>query len=277
MTEANTAETIADLARKGVPAHIVKSDDGREFLIVPPGMIKHDVPDEHGLKRTLPSYLKQDVTLQAVDSLVVYVNRFKTTDTILFADIDANTIRAGMDFHTPGTAGAEPTVKRAVHRASLALPFSEEWKDWNRINNKLMGQLEFARFIEKNAADVTAPLAGELLDAVRDLQAHRKVNFTKAVRTASNNENFEFTSETEARTKGGIELPHEFVLGIPVYFGESDVELHAFLRWELSEEGGLALGIEMHRAEHVRQAVFKQIVLAAGDQTGCPVVYGKPS
>jgi len=28
-------------------------------------------------------------------------------------------------------------------------------------------------------------------------------------------------------------------------------------------------------AEHVRQAVFKQIVGMVGERTGCPVVYGK--
>ncbi len=31
----------------------------------------------------------------------------------------------------------------------------------------------------------------------------------------------------------------------------------------------------LHRAEHVRQAVFKQIVLAVGERTTCPVVFGK--
>ena len=120
-----------------------------------------------------------------------------------------------------------------------------------------------------------APDAGELLDACRDLQVRRKVNFTKAVRTASDNENFEFSEETNATTKkGDLELPTKFTLGLPVYFGDAETEVFAFLRWKL-DEGQLTLGIQLHRVEHVRQAVFKQIVMDVASRTSCPAVFGK--
>lgn len=269
------AATIAELAREGVQPTIVKADDGREFLIVPEGMSKHDIPDEHGLKRTEPRYLAQAVTLQTVDSLVVYVDRFKGADTILFADISANAITAVVDFHTAAKGDKHaPEPRRAAHRATMTLPYAEEWKTWTGIHGHLKEQIEFARFLEENGGDVTAPTGAELLEACRDLQAHRKVNFVKAVRTATDNESFEYSDDTEARTRGGIELPTKFQLKIPVYFGEPPTELYAFLRWRL-DEGALKLGVALHRAEHVRQAVFKQIVLAVGDRTGCPVVFGK--
>src|SRR5215831_20070595 len=69
MSEVNIAETAAELALKSVKAEIVQAKDGREYLIVPEGMTKHDVPDEHGLKRTMPAYLHQTVTLETVESL----------------------------------------------------------------------------------------------------------------------------------------------------------------------------------------------------------------
>lgn len=274
MSDTNTAETIADLARQGMTAQIVTTKDGREFLITPDGYERHDIHEEHGLKRTMPGYLAQSVTLQTADSLVDYVNRFKGADTLLFADIAGNRILAAIDFHTAAAKDKAPEVRRVAHRADLVLPFSEEWTLWRNISGHLKPQLEFARFIEENGADVTAPDAAELLEAVRDLQAKRNVNFTKAVRTSSDNENFEFTDETKATTKGGIELPTRFKLGIPVYFGEPDVELFAFLRWKLGD-GALTLGIALHRAEHVRQAVFKQIVQGVAERTGCVAVFGK--
>lgn len=274
MSDTNTAETIADLARQATQAHIVKSVDGREFLIVPEGYQRQNIEDEHGLKRTAPSYLKQDITLQTVDSLVDYVNRFKTGDSVLFADIERNSILAALDYHKAASGDTAAIVARATHRADMKLPFSEEWSLWTAIHKQLKPQLEFARFIEENAADIIAPSGGDLLDAVRDLQANRKVNFTKAVRTASDNENFEFTDETEARTKGDLEIPTKFQLKIPVYFGEPPTELFAFLRWHL-DEGSLKLGVALHRTEHVRQAVFKQIVLSVADRSKCPVVFGK--
>lgn len=261
------AEVISDLAVKAAGATIVTASDGRAFLIAPADATIRDVSDEHDLKLKVPAYVKQSVTLQTQDSLVEYVNRYKGADTILFADIAANSIVATVDYH------AKDKAAHVAHRATLTLPFSEEWGLWTNISGKLKGQLEFARFLEENGADVRAPDAAELLEACRDLQAHRKVNFIKAVRTSSDNENFEFTDETKATTKGGIELPTKFKLGLPVYFGEPDTELFAFLRWKL--DGDLQLGIQLHRAEHVRQAVFKQIVAGVAEKTGCVAVFGK--
>lgn len=269
MTEKTEAGTIAALAAKASGAHVVKSSDNREFLITPEGFSDKEVSDAYGLKLAKPRYIKQMVTIETADSLVDYVNRFKGTDTLLLAEISANRIVALIDYHN-ATAAAH-----VAHRAKMELPFSEEWALWTKVSGKLMPQLEFARFIEENAADIRAPSAGELLDACRDLQIRRKVNFTKAVRTASDNENFEYSEETNASTKkGDLELPTKFVLGLPVYFGQAETELHAFLRWRL-DEGSLTLGIQLHRIEHVRQAVFKQIVLDVAERTACPAVFGK--
>jgi len=263
------AESVADLARKATVPTSLKTEDGREFLITQKEAEVKEISDEHGLKITKPRYIKQSVTLQTQDSLIDYVSTFKTPDTLLFADIAANSIVGMIDYHAPAQAA------HGAHKAVLTLPFSEEWRIWNEVSGKLKPQLEFARFLEENAADVRAPSAGELLDACRDLQVRRKVNFIKAVRTATDNENFEFSDETSATTKkGDLELPTKFVIGLPVYFGESDTEVHAFLRWRL-DEGQLTLGIQLHRIEHVRQAVFKQIVNAVSEATKCPAVFGK--
>lgn len=264
------AEEVAKLAQKATThAQFVKSSDGREYLITPKDCECREVTDPLSLPLYEPPLTRQWVTLQTVDSLVEYVTRYKGTDTILFADIDTNSIVAVVDYHAPDKAA------HSAHRASLKLAFSTEWTEWGRISGRLMDQLEFARFIEENGADVKAPVGAELLETVRDLQAHRKVNFTKAVRTSSENENFEYSEETEAKgRKGGIEVPTKFQLSIPVYFGENDVDLFAFLRWKLGD-GNLTLGIQLHRVEHVRQAVFKQIVLEAADRTHCPAVFGK--
>lgn len=268
------AEAIAALARDAIPPTILKNEEGREFLLHPASMMLSEVSDEHGLKATVPGYVSQNVTLQTRDSLVEYVNRFKKPATMLFADQERSTIVAVVDYHKPGDdENCDPD--HAAHRASMVLPFSQEWMIWTSFAGKMVGQLEFARFMEENAAEVVAPDAATLIETVRDIQAHRKVNFTKAVRTASNNENFEFTQESEARTKGGIELPTQFVLNLPVYFGEPMTELRAFLRWEISDEGGLKLGIQLHRAEHVRQACFRVIATEIAERTQTPVVYGR--
>jgi len=269
MTENTEAGAVAALAAKASGAHVVKTGDNREFLIVPSGFSDKEVSDAYGLKLAKPKYIKQTVTIETADSLVDYVNRFKGADTMLFAEISANRIVALVDYH------ASTAAAHVAHRAKMELPFSEEWTLWTKISGKLMPQLEFARFLEENAADVRAPDAGELLDACRDLQIRRKVNFTKAVRTASDNENFEYSEETNAtQKKGELELPTKFRLGLPVYFGDAETEVYAFLRWRL-DDGALALGVQLHRIEHVRQAVFKKIVLDVAVRTASPAVFGK--
>lgn len=282
-------ETIQSEVVKAIQraaAQVISSKDGRQFLLVPNDLSVKEVTDPHGLSPTRPIYIKQAVTLQTVDSLVDYIDRFKQDETVLFADIENNSIVGLIDYHLaadsvesepddPMRLAYPPVAGHVAHRATMQLPFSQEWKLWTGISGKLMEQLEFARFLEESGADVVAPSGAELLEICRDLQARRKVDFRKAVRTSSDNEDFEFSEETDARTtKGSVEVPSKFLLNIPVYFGQPNTELYAFLRWKL-DEGSLKLGVALHRAEHVRQAVFKQIVLDVADRTGRPAMFGR--
>jgi uncharacterized protein YfdQ (DUF2303 family) len=266
------AQSIAALAVKAAGvAEVIKTELGREFLILPEGQKHVDVTEPNSVDPVLPDFIRQQVTVQTVESLIKYTNRFKTETTVLFADISSNSIKAMINYHGP-TSPAHNT-----HVVTMVLPFSEEWKIWTGVNGSLQSQLEFARFLEENSADVVDPSGAELLEACRDLQAIRKVDFKRAVRTSSDNECFSYTDETNATTRSGdVEIPTKFLLEIPVYFGESPMSLSAFLRWKL-DDGHLMLGVKLHRLEHVRQAIFKQIVVDAADQTKCPVVFGKPA
>lgn len=265
----NEAETVADLARKanGVP-QVISTPSGREYLIIPAGHSGSEVTPAHKIEMLLPKAISQNVTLQNAEALIEYLNRFKSADSLLLADVAESQILAAIDYHAADKAAL------VLHKAKLHLPFSEEWKIWSGISGQMKEQLEFARFIEENAPDIKAPDAGSLLEAVRDLQARRNVSFIKAVRTETDNESFEFNDKTETRTKGDIELPTKFLLNIPVYFGDPATEVYAFLRWKL-DDGALTLGIKLHRAEHIRQAAFKLIVTGAVERTSVMAVFGK--
>lgn len=267
-TTANQAETIERLAQAAAVITQVKTDDGRLFTIVPNTHQAKDITPPGWLPPNKPKYIKQDVTVQTLDSLVDYVNKYKSENTMLFADVANSRIVAHLDYH--GKSQAE----FVVHRATMSLDFSEEWKAWTDIDNKLMKQLDFARFIEENSADIAAPSGADLLEVCRDLQAVRSANFKKAVRTNTDHENFEFTDNTDIRGKNGVEVPTKFELAVPVYFGERNVPLQAFLRWNLVGET-LALGVALHRREHVRQALFKEIVTGAADRTDLTAVFGR--
>ena len=268
------AATIADLARAGETIKepvIVRDDAGRAWLFAPNDLIKTEVTDPD---RALPPppHIRQGVTVQTVDSLVDYVSSFMTANTALFADIAHNRIVAVIDYHAESDGEQSGEAGLRLHEVMMALPHSEEWKTWTGVSGKYMPQLEFARFLEENAADIEAPSAAELLEVARDLHAIRKANFKKAVRTNTGHETFEYSEETTATSKG-VEVPTKFALRLPVYFGGETVPMFAFLRWKL-DDGSLLLGVALHRAEHVRQAVFKQIVGDVSARTERLAVFG---
>ncbi len=274
MTNRTENDTVAELATRGVVApSIITTQAGRELLILPDGQGGakfEDVTEPGAIEPAKPLWVDQRVIVQTAESLAQYANDHKGAGTVLFADIAASAIEGVIDYHRDAKA------ERKAHRVRLELPHSIEWKTWAGIDGKLMGQLEFARFLEENAADIEAPSGAELIEACRDLQANRKVSFTKAVRTASDNENFEYVDETTANPKkGGVEIPSRFQLRIPVYFGGRTYPLFAFLRWKLEEGEGLKLGIKLHNPEHVRQAVFKEVVAEVADQTGLTAYFGR--
>lgn len=294
MSDENHVETATRLALSTVQAsEVIKLDDGRILAFVPrgPGMVAmENITQPHTLAPPLPTFVKQNVTLQDEGSLVLYANKFKNNDTLLFADIAADRIVAAIDYHniptanrpgdvqaTPpgGPTSDQPKAQLLAHSAVLHMPKSEEWTTWTGVDGKLMPQLDFTRFLEENSIDVIEPDAASLIEVCRDMQALRKVNFTSIVRLNSNNaERLEYTDETKANAKGGVEIPTAFKLNIPVYFNGEPYDLLARLRWEL-RDGDLKLGVKLVRAEKLRQTVFKEVVGAISGATGLDVIYGK--
>jgi hypothetical protein len=277
-------DALADIIRNSYQGPgLIRDGLGRVFLVKPEGMTREEITRENALPSLLPDHISQAVTLETVESFGDYVNRFKTPLTAIFGEIAHNRIVAVMDYHVPPKPLAEGEAaltdvlggpQFADHRATLNLPFSLEFKTWSGVSGKMMSQLDFARFLEENANDIIAPSGADLLEIARDLHAVRKVDFRKAVRTSTEVENFEYSDQTEAKAAGGVEVPTKFMIAIPVYFGEEPVTMHAFLRWNLAE-GALSLGLVLHRAEHVRQAVFKGLVARVVEATSCPAVFGR--
>lgn len=276
LDQSTEAGVVAELTRRAMVPEILRTDDGRAFLLTPKGMDAREVTDPHGVALPTGSRIIQQVEVQTLDSLVEYVNRFKTPNTILLADVEANRIVALLDFHRAAeTAGLEnPLADYVSHRVTLRLPFSVEWGIWTDAHGKLVDQQEFAQFIEENACDVAAPSGADLLEVAQDIRLVRSADFRRAVRASGQMERFEFSETEEARTGAGIEVPARFELSLPVYFGHRDTELYAFLRFK-KVENVLRLGVALNRSEDVRQAMFREIVLDAGLRTDRPAMFGK--
>lgn len=266
-TEAGQIAALAIAAAAPAP-HIIANPDGRQFAVVPSGYELRDVTPAGAAKSFKPDHIAQNVSLQTAASLSDYATRFKAEQTTLFANIDANSIVAAIDYHGPG----QPDLVK--HKATLKLPFSSQWAIWDAQDGKLQGQLEFARFLEENCRDVVDPDTADLLEAVSGMQAVEKADFRAKIRTSSDNVDFTYSVNTEAGTMNGdLSIPKRFSLRIPVYFGGQQVSLEARLRWRKTQDG-LQLGYQILRKDQVRQEEFMGIVSAVSASADVPALYG---
>lgn len=276
MSEVTDLAGLVQQAMRG--PNIIEVPDGRTLAMLPEpngAYSLKDITRSNKLEVLLPKTITQAVQLQDVTSIVDYIRRFRDVNSMAFADIDNNAVLAVMDYHKESdTAEGFGQARLGKHTARMHLPFSLEWKTWNAISGKLMSHKDFATFLEENAIDVFQPAGGELLDLCRDLQVSNNVAFSSSVRHGDYNK-ISFAKENDATSKGDISLPLSIVLKIPVYFGGDIANVTAFMRRKI-DDGDLFLGVQLSRAENIRQSVFRGIVDHITSGTGLTTVYGKP-
>lgn len=250
--------------------------EGRTFIALPQsggGFKLEQVTSPNKADVLMPKVVSQHVQMQTAKSLADYINRFKNDDTVLFADIARDTIIAIIDYHG---AGDTLSPRLGSHRATLTLPNSLEWQTWTNASGQMMSHVGFATFLEENSVDIRNPVGADLLELCRDLQVVQNVNFGSSVRMGDVTQ-VSYQKEQDAASKGSISLPQSIMLNVPVYFGEAGVPVMAFMRRQV-EDGKLKLGVQLSRAENVRQAEFHRIVDAITAEVGAlTTVYGAPA
>lgn len=259
---------------------LIDTSDGRKFVALPSAQGAYSLQQitlENAANVLMPKEVTQHVKMQTANSLVDYINRFKNLNTVLFADIANDTIASIIDYHTESGVDLDGVkAKLALHRATLKLPKSIQWETWDRMSDELMTHREFATFLEENAVDIVSPRGADLLELCRDLQVLHNVNFSSSIRMGDVTE-LAYEKKSDATDKGGVSMPNAILLSIPVYFGESNVSIQAFMRRKI-EDGKLHLGYSLSRAENVRQEEFHRIVDAVSiGVEDLTTVYGTPA
>jgi uncharacterized protein YfdQ (DUF2303 family) len=267
-------EAVAALALAAESRFVqFEAPEGRTFVALPQaggGYKIEQITSPNKADVLMPKVVTQHVKMQTAESLVAYINRFKTTDTVLFADIASDTIVSVIDYH------GVTAPHLGVHQATLTLPKSLEWQTWMRASGQMLSHVAFATFLEENAIDIKSPVGADLLELCRDLQVAQNVNFSSSVRMGEVTQ-LSYQKDQDALSKGSIALPQSIMLSIPVYFGEPPVPVMAFMRRQI-DDGKLKLGIQISRAENVRQDEFHRIVDLVSVDTGhLTTVYGTPA
>ena len=125
--------------------------------------------------REIPLHRTGHAQFTRLDSLIAHVNRFKNTETALFAcdDVANNNaaILAVIDYHDRvnsenGDVLTDAKPRRRNHTAKYNFPISDELKAWLDANDNPMGQQEFAEFLEDRITDVM-PVPAFLKDGTK--------------------------------------------------------------------------------------------------------------
>lgn len=260
----NQIETAINAVASRAPNHEVP--DGRKVIIVPDGYKAIDYPP------AMPPRIVQSVVLHDRDSLVAYVNRFKSTATRLFAEpgflaAGQAKIVAVLDYHNASQAD------HCGHVATIAPRYSEQWQRWHKACAAPMKKAEFAEFIEEVRADIVEPDAAKLLDIVRTFKASKRVKFDSVVYQSNGDVKLAYDERTEQKGSSGA-LPEVMKLGIPVYFRGAPYAVPVLVRYRVGQ-GAVGFQLKMDRSDIIEDAAFSEMAKAVGEATGIDYYLGR--
>ena len=212
-----------------------ENKDGNPFVILPSGTVQ----DLSGYFP--PRRINQTVRLIDAGSFVDYVNRFKSDETLIFAQVGETsaTFTAVLDYHAQ-----DLTPNYCQHRATFTTLPTPEWKAWLDANRKPMDQVTFATWLEDNLGlfvqpeGVDAPSGAALLELVQTLHGHQNARFNTSLRlqTGAYSVNYEEDVDVKGQVGGGsIELPKQIVGGFAIFQGGDAFQVPARLKVRVTE------------------------------------------
>lgn len=256
----------------GVAIGDIKHRDGyRPFAVLPQaggGAVLSYIEEA-----VLPDHVTASPSFDDAGSLIAYFKEFNEGSGHLFANLDACTVSAIIDYHRTDKA-APVSPEWCAHRASFQAKHSEEWKTWIGRNAKAMSQVEFAQFIEDNLIDISRPDGARMLEVALSIEASKAGSFKSARRLDNGDVSFGYVEQTTATTKGSVEVPKDFDVQLRPFIGCEKHTVTARLRYRI-DEGALRLWFELVRHEDVKRAAFDAIVAKIADETQTKVLLGR--
>lgn len=224
-----------------------------------------------------PRARKGSHLIAELESLVSYVNRYKSDDTLAWANVDGFRIEVVLDDH-PAGARVEAFKRTAwrQHRAVYTCPRSPEWKAWTGLDGNPLAQEQFADFIEARLEDIRGgegyPKPLDVLHMARHLVMHQKGTFERKIDPT--NGNGILVNKVENET-GSTVIPRAFLLGIPVFEGGAHYQVEARVRFAIAE-GRPTFSYTLHRRKEIERDAFGDVRTKFHSATAVPVLAGSP-
>ena len=262
-------QAVIDAARQGIDPFALDLSDPLYFLPNAKGGASELVSIEGHLARPLRKRGQIEVFDPASFNQVLRDNE-GAGDVAIY--IDRNPEKPGVEAVLNGHGKGGPGWGDL--RVRIAFRPTPQWVKWKAIDGKLLGQTEFAEFIEDNLADIVDPAGAAMLEIATQLQATRSVAFRRAVALSSGQVQFENVENLDARVgPGQIEVPQTLTLSLAPLFGSPAFAVPARFRWRL-DDGVLRLGVKLQRIEDLMREVLEDVVKKIEVGTNVSVLEG---
>jgi len=246
--------------------------EGQVYAVTVPAGARVEVLDRDlDIYRATPRRTTGRYTVRTSASLIDYLDKHALPETELWANLDAVSITAVINAHQ----GANEPAGWGDHRITLALKKTPAWEAWERIDGKLLGQVEFSEFIEQRTVDFVTPAGAEVLELAQSFQAAKSGRFESSQRLATGETTLIYVEETTAAAgkKGNIAIPDAFDLALIPFEGGTAYKVRARFRYRM-DGGQLRLGVALERPEDVLRDAFDQVVADIGTQISAPIYAG---
>ena len=258
----------------GIPVALVDDENGGMSV-----RVLSEALDAADARAPGPRDRRGTVQLSELDSLIAYVNRYKSEHTIAWADLSAFRVEAVFNDHPAGPADDDPAIVDAGwrnHRALYMCPRSPEWVAWTGNDGALLKQEVFADFIESRLEDLRAaegyPKPLDVLQMARNLSIRTKGTFERSINPTTGDGVLVAKTETDATS---TQIPRAFALGVPVFEGGTVYQIEARVRFSVSE-GRAAFSYTLHRRKEIERDAFADIRNKVQAATGVLLLAGKP-
>ena len=256
----------------GLPIRIVVASDGSSRPEVFDDLIKAIDARADG-----PQRRDGTATLLELDSLCEYVNRYKTGDTIAWANASDFRVVVVFDDHPKNDGDGEDIFASwRKHRAMYTCPRSAEWQAWCAFDGKPLSQSDFADFIEsrledlRHAAEFPKPL--DVLQMARHLTIRSKGTFERQINPTTGEGILVNKTENEA---GSTPIPRAFIIGIPVFEGGEPYQVEARVRFVIVD-GKASFSYTLHRRKEIERDAFSGVRAEIAAETGVLLLAGQP-
>lgn len=251
-------------------------DDNQRIAMVPEGWKTEDMERFF----MVPDRKRGAVVLTDSNSFIAYAKKHGSlANCVLYAAADYESQKISIKAVINDHGETEDDQNWRDFTATYAPIQTVEWKRWNEQNRKIVGQGDFATFIEDNIGDIATiegmPTGTQMLSMALNFEKLADKRFKSKLDLSGGGVRLEFIDDEDKDTREKMEFFSRFSLGIGPFLNGDKYPLEARLKYR-ERDGKLTFWFELVRPDRVFEDAVKTEMDKIKAATGFMVLFGTP-